>query len=54
VEGSGRCGRYWYVVENKASNAGILGSVPGWGTKSPHAARQLNTPAAITEPVVLS
>ena len=42
------------VVENKASIAGILDSVPGWGTKSPHATRQLNTPAAITEPVVLN
>ena len=29
------------MVKNLASNAGNLGSVSGWGTKIPHAVRQL-------------
>ena len=42
------------VVVNPASNAGIMGSVPGWRTKSPHATGQLNTPPAITEHMSLN
>ena len=30
------------VVENSPSNAGDAGSIPGWGTKIPHAAGQLS------------
>ena len=30
------------VVKNPPCNAGALGSVPGWGTKIPQAAEQLN------------
>ena len=37
------------VVENPPSNAGDAGSIPGWGTKIPHAIRQLS-PCAL-EPV---
>ena len=29
------------VVKNPPSNAGAVGSTPGWGTKIPHAAGQL-------------
>ena len=30
------------VVKNPPSNAGDTGSIPGWGTKIPHATGQLN------------
>ena len=30
------------VVKNPPSNAGNVGSIPGWGTKIPHAAGQLS------------
>ena len=30
------------VVKNPPSNAGDAGSIPGWGTKSPHAIEQLS------------
>ena len=30
------------VVKNPPSNAGDVGSVPGWGTKNPHAWGQLS------------
>ena len=29
------------VLKNLPSNAGDAGSIPGWGTKSPHAVGQL-------------
>ena len=29
------------VVKNPPSNAGDVGSIPGWGTKIPHAAEKL-------------
>ena len=38
------------VVKNPPSNAGDVGSIPGWGTKMPHAAGQLSPRAATTEP----
>ena len=41
------------VVENPPSNAGDAGSIPGQGTKIPHAAGQLN-PRAVTELACLS
>ena len=34
------------VVKNPPSNAGDMGSIPGWGTKIPHAAGQLSPRAA--------
>ena len=37
------------VVENPPSNAGDAGSIPGWGTKIPHAAGQLSPCATTTE-----
>ena len=30
------------VVKNPPSNAGDAGLIPGWGTKDPHASRQLS------------
>ena len=30
------------VVKNPPGNAGDLGSIPGWGTKIPHALKQLS------------
>ena len=38
------------VVKNPPSNAGDTGSIPGRGTKIPHAAVQLSPCAATTEP----
>ena len=38
------------VVKNPPSNAGDLGSIPGRGTKIPHAAGQLSPCNATTEP----
>ena len=38
------------VVKNPPSNAGDAGSIPGQGTKIPHAAGQLSPHAATTEP----
>ena len=35
------------MVKNLPSNAGDAGSIPGWGTKIPHAAGQLS-PCATT------
>ena len=37
------------MVKNPPSNAGDAGSIPGQGTKIPHAVRQLSPCAAITE-----
>ena len=39
------------MVKNLPSNAGDAGSIPGRGTKIPHATGQLNPCAATTEPV---
>ena len=39
------------VVENPPANAGDTGSIPGQGTKIPHAAGQLSLCTATTEPV---
>ena len=38
------------VAKNPLSNAGDAGSIPGWGTKSPHSEGQLSPHAATTEP----
>ena len=38
------------VVKNLPSNAADAGSIPGQGTKIPHAAEQLSLCAATTEP----
>ena len=38
------------AVKNPPSSAGDAGSIPGWGTKTPHAAGQLSPRAATTEP----
>ena len=38
------------VAENPHSDAGDASSIPGWGTKTPHAAGQLSPRAAATEP----
>ena len=35
--------------KNPPSNAGEMGSIPGWGTKIPHASRQLSM--STTEPM---
>ena len=37
------------VVKNPPSNAGDTGSIPGWGTKIPHAAGQLSPCATTTD-----
>ena len=37
------------VVKNLPSNAGDVGSIPGQGTKIPHAAGQLSPRATTTE-----
>ena len=37
------------VVKNPPSNAGDMSSIPGWGTKIPHAAGQLGLQATTTE-----
>ena len=39
------------VVKNLPCNAGDVGSIPGWGTKIPHAAGQLGSCATTIEPV---
>ena len=39
------------MVKNPPSNAGDTGSIPGGGTKIPHAVGQLSPRAANTEPV---
>ena len=39
------------MVKNPPSNAGDSGSIPGLGTKIPHATRQLSLHTATTEPV---
>ena len=38
------------VVKNPSFNAGDTGSIPGQGTKIPHAVGQLSPSAATTEP----
>ena len=42
------------VVKNPPSNAGDAGSMPGRGTKTPHAAGQLSPHATTTEPTRLN
>ena len=37
------------VVKNPPSNAGDKGSIPGWGTKIPHATGQINPTAKSRE-----
>ena len=37
------------MVKNLPSNAGDAGSIPGWGTKIPHATRQLSPHTTTTE-----
>ena len=38
------------MVKNLPSNAADVGSIPGQGTKTPHATGQLSLCAATTEP----
>ena len=38
------------VVKNLPCNVGDAGSIPGQGTKIPHAVKQLSLQAATTEP----
>ena len=38
------------VVENSLCNSGDASSIPSWGTKIPHALRQLSSRATIREP----
>jgi len=38
------------VVKNPPCNAGDMGLIPGWGTKIPHAAGQLNLSTATAKP----
>ena len=38
------------VVENLPCNAGVMGLIPGQGTKIPHATEQLSLRAATIEP----
>ena len=38
------------VIKNLPSNAGDVGLIPGFGTKIPHAAKQLSPGTATTEP----
>ena len=39
------------VIKTPSSNAGDLGSIPGWGPKIPHATGQQTSCATTTEPV---
>ena len=36
-------------VKNLSFNAGVMGLIPGWGTKIPHALEQLSVHAATTD-----
>ena len=38
------------MVKNPPSNAGDAGSIPGWGTRIPHATGQLRLRATTREP----
>ena len=38
------------MVKNPLSNAGDVGSTPGWGTKIPHAVGQLSLCAVTSQP----
>ena len=38
------------VVKNSPCKAGDMGSIPGWGTKIPHATGQLSLCVATIEP----
>ena len=38
------------VVNNPPCNAGDVGSIPGWETKTPRTAEQRSLPTATTEP----
>ena len=40
------------VYKNLPSNAGDVVSIPGWGTKIPHAMGQLSPHTATTEPTL--
>ena len=40
------------VVKNPPSNAGDMGSIPGQGTRTPHAAEKLRPRISTTEPAV--
>ena len=42
------------VVKNPLSDTGDVGSIPGWGTKIPHAMGQISPRATTTEPVGLN
>ena len=47
---------YWYfpggpLIKNPPCSAGDAGSIPGQGTKLPHAAEQLSPHTAATEPM---
>ena len=42
------------VVKNPPSNTGVVGLIPGWGIKIPHAAGQLSPCVAVTEPTCRS
>ena len=42
------------VVKNPPCNAGDMGSIPGWGTKIPHAMEQISPQATSTETVSAS
>ena len=42
------------MVKNPHSNAGDMGSIPGWGTKIPHAVGQLSPCTTTTEPALLN
>ena len=50
VSGTGRDFPGGPVVKNPPSIAGDVGSIPGRGTKIPHAAGQLSPRATTTEP----
>ena len=41
------------VVKNLPTNAGDMGSIPGWGTKISHAMGQLSPCASTSEPTFL-
>ena len=39
------------MVKNLPSNAGDMGSIPGWRTKSPHAVGQLSRTSQLEKPL---
>ena len=42
------------MIKNQSCHAGVVGSIPGWGTKIPYATEQLSLHAATRESMSLN